>query len=102
MWRYFLSFNQNKREDRPRVVEEQVTKNSQLIENRNAETEKGDDPLTLTQTLMEQISRNKEYRELYNFFASIRYSHIVPQIVRDVRRETDDPEDPFSGDFLKK
>lgn len=100
-WRYFLSFNQNKSEDRPRIVQENVYLGSKRVLARKAESEK-DDPLTLTQTLLEQIGRNKEFRPIYNFFSTIRYSHIVPQIVRDTRREVDDPEDPFGGDFLKR
>lgn len=100
-WRYFLSFNQNKSEDRPRIVHEQVYLGKRRVLNRKAESER-DDPLTLTQTLLEQIGRNKEFRPIYNFFSTIRYSHIVPQIVRDTRREVDDPEDPFGGDFLKR
>jgi predicted ATPase len=100
-WQYFLSFNQTKSEDRPRVVREFVAKNGNKILDRLASQEQ-DDPLTLTQTHLEQIGRNKDFREIYNFFSGIRYSHVVPQIVRDARREVDDPEDPFGGDFLRR
>jgi hypothetical protein len=99
-WRYFLSFNQTKVEDRPRVVREIVQRNSIDILNRQAADEEAD-PLTLVQTNLEQIGKNKEFREIYNFFSGIRYSHVVPQIVRDARREIDE-EDPFGGDFLRR
>ena len=99
-WRYFLSFNQTKAEDRPRVVREFVQREGLDILNRVASDEDSD-PLTLVQTYLEQIGRNKEFREIYNFFSGIRYSHVVPQIVRDTRREIDD-EDPFGGDFLRR
>jgi predicted ATPase len=100
-WRYFLSFNQTRTEDRPRVVRELVEKGEGVVLDRTAKGEE-DDPLTLTQTMIEQIARNREFRDVYNFFASVRYSHVVPQIVRDPRREIEDPEDPYGGDFLRK
>lgn len=68
---------------------------------RNERDERAD-PLTLTQTIIEQIAQNRDFRDIYDFFSSIRYSHIVPQIVRDTRREIDEVEDPFGGDFLRK
>jgi predicted ATPase len=100
-WQYFLSFNQTKAEDRPRVVREFVTRNGSAVLDRSASEEQSD-PLTLTQTHLEQIGRNKEFREIYNFFSGIRYSHVVPQIVRDARRNIEDDEDPFGGDFLRR
>lgn len=101
LWTYFMSFNQKKSEDRPRIVRERVTKNNLVILDR-LDRDAKDDPLTLTQTIIEQIAQNKKFREIYDFFSSIRYSHIVPQIIRDARREVDDHEDPFGGDFLRK
>jgi predicted ATPase len=100
-WQYFLSFNQNKSEDKPRVVREFVAKDGVNILDRSAAQEQ-DDPLTLTQTHLEQIGTNKGFRDVYNFFSDIRYSHIVPQIIRDSRRNIDDSEDPFGGDFLRR
>lgn len=101
VWNYSLSFNQNKTEDRPRIVTEHVLCNGKAIFSRKAGDEK-DDPLTLTQTHLEQIGKNKEFRDVYNFFLGIKYSHIVPQIIRDNRRTVEDSEDPFGGDFLRK
>ncbi|NNG71269.1 AAA family ATPase [Rhizobium laguerreae] len=100
-WQYFLSFNQNKSEERPRIVREAVARNGATLLDRSAEQEKND-PLTLTQTHLEQIGTNRDFREVYNFFLEIRYSHIVPQIIRDSRRNVDDVEDPFGGDFLRR
>lgn len=100
-WQYFLSFNQTKSEDRPRIVREFVSKNGETILDRLAASEKND-PLTLTQTRLEQIGTNREFRDIYNFLFDIRYSHIVPQIIRDNRRNVEDVEDPFGGDFLRR
>ncbi|TPJ58467.1 ATP-binding protein [Mesorhizobium sp. B2-6-1] len=101
-WEYLLSFNQNRSEDRPRIVAERVKNDSTIVLNRDVEIEKSDDPLTLTQTQLEQLSTNKNFRDIYDFFQSIRYSHVVPQIIRDPRRTIDETEDPYGGDLLKR
>ena len=60
------------------------------------------DPARLTQTFLEQVNVNREFRELAAFFASIRYLHLVPQLVRDPDRTVGRPNDPFGGDFLEQ
>lgn len=37
----------------------------------------------LTQTAIQQVNRNREFRELAEFFRSILYLHLVPQLVRE-------------------
>ncbi|MGI8475994.1 MAG: AAA family ATPase [Thermomicrobiales bacterium] len=44
------------------------------------------DPQRLTQTHLEQVQVNQRFRRLAEFFAAIRYVHIVPQIVRASNR----------------
>jgi len=60
------------------------------------------DPMEWTQTQIEQVSKNQPYREIVAFFQSIRYLHIVPQIVRDLHRARLDEEDPYGGDLLRR
>ena len=43
----------------------------------------------------------KPFREMANFFETVRYLHIVPQLVRDPDRSIGRREDPFGGDFLE-
>ncbi len=64
--------------------------------------EDGNDPERLTQTDLEQVIANKEFREISNFFKTISYQHIVPQVVRDPQAFTSMPvhDDPFGRDFL--
>ena len=45
---------------------------------------------------------NRSFRELVEFFASIRYLHLVPQLVREPDRSVGHPNDPFGGDFLEQ
>ena len=60
------------------------------------------DPARLTQTYLEQINANQAFREISNFFASVRYLHIVPQLVRDPGRSLGRKNDPYGGDFLEQ
>lgn len=60
------------------------------------------DPERLTQTHLEQVYANQDYRELVEFFPTVRYLHIVPQLIRDPDRSLGrTTEDPFGGDFLE-
>ena len=45
---------------------------------------------------------NQPFRELVTFFESIRYLHIVPQILREPDRAQGRSNDPFGGDFLEQ
>lgn len=54
------------------------------------------------QTWLENRSRRR-FRELAHFFASIEYSHVVPQVVREQRRAPDANRkaDPFGADLIE-
>jgi len=56
----------------------------------------------LTQTHLEQVNTNREFRGLADFFAKVRYLHLVPQLVREPDRSTGRVNDPFGGDFLEQ
>ena len=60
------------------------------------------DPERLTQTALEQISANKEFRAIAEFLADVRYLHLVPQVIRDAARAGDSSDDPFGGDFIAR
>ncbi len=59
------------------------------------------DPERLTQTDLEQVIANKEFREIAEFFKTISYQHIIPQVVRDPKGFTAMPvqDDPFGRIF---
>jgi hypothetical protein len=50
---------------------------------RRPDEEDAADPERLTQTALEQISENREFRELSQFLTGVRYLHLVPQVIRD-------------------
>lgn len=60
------------------------------------------DALRKTQTALEQIIANQNFREIADFFKSIAYQHIIPQAVRDPREFSGRTvhNDPFGRDFV--
>jgi predicted ATPase len=51
---------------------------------------------------LEQVSANRDFREIADFFTSVRYLHIVPQLVREPDRSVGRKNDPYGGDFLEQ
>jgi len=98
-WEYELAFNQDNQR-RPLVKKERVVCDQKELLKRPMPEDKAD-PARLTQTHMEQVNANREFRDVANFFASIRYLHIVPQLVREPDRSVGKTNDPFGGDFLE-
>ncbi len=99
-WEYELSFSQDKQR-RLQIKRETVIRTGKhLLERPNADDEK--DPARLTQTYLEQVYANEQFRELANFFGTVRYLHIVPQLVREPDRSMGRTNDPFGGDFLEQ
>jgi predicted ATPase len=99
-WKYELHFAQDNQR-RPLVRREVVWKEKQAVLVRPNQQDQ-DDPERLTQTALEQVNVNKEFREIADFFQSVRYLHIVPQLIREPDRSVGKVEDPFGGDFLEQ
>lgn len=100
VWRYELQFSQDSRR-RATIKREQVWRDGEEILGRPDEDD-GDDPERLTQTYLEQVNVNRPFRELAELFASVRYLHIVPQLVREPDRSLGRKNDPYGGDFLEQ
>jgi predicted ATP-dependent endonuclease of OLD family len=81
---YELRFAQDKLR-RPLIKEERVTKNNvEILRRPNPEDQA--DPERRTQTYLEQVNVNRDFRDVAEFFSSVRYLHIVPQLVREPDR----------------
>ena len=102
IWRYQLAFGQDKQK-RTQVREEHVWRQGQLVLNRPDEEDRVD-PGRLSQTHLEQVNANKEFRDVANMFSQVRYLHIVPQLIRDPERygRANGDGDPYGGDFLEQ
>ncbi|MBA2288029.1 MAG: AAA family ATPase [Ktedonobacteraceae bacterium] len=99
-WRYHLAIIQDNR-GRPTLKEEKVWKADQLLLERPDTLDAGDKEL-LHQTHLEQINSNRNFREIADFFNTIRYYHIVPQLIREPDRSAGRKFDPYGGDFLEQ
>ena len=99
-WTYRLEFSQDNQRV-PKVSKEQVWRGDSKIVSRPS-PEDVEDPSRLTQTYLQQVSANKEFRSVAEALAEIRYLHLVPQIVREPDRSVGRIRDPFGGDFLEQ
>jgi hypothetical protein len=99
-WRYRLEFLQDKQRA-PLVSKEQVWKGDEQILNR-PDPEDDHDPNRLTQTYLQQVNANKDFRPIADALAEIQYLHLVPQLVREPDRSIGKVRDPFGGDFLEQ
>lgn len=100
VWQYELHFTQDNRR-RPIIRKEKVSKGGKDILLRPDEDDLKD-PERLTKTYLEQVTVNREFREVSDFFSSVRYLHIVPQLVREPDRSVGRKKDPYGGDFLEQ
>ena len=98
-WRYVLEFAQDNQR-RPFVTSEKVWKSDDLVLSR-PDTEDQLDQARLGQTHLEQVNVNKEFRGVADFLETVRYLHIVPQLVREPDRSVGKHDDPYGGDFLE-
>ena len=103
-WRYALGLRQETRGYRqPYITHERVWKeNQQILDRPNAEDRKDQD--RLTQTFLEQINVNRDFREVVRFFQAVTYLHVVPQLLRfaDAIQGRILEDDPFGQGLLER
>lgn len=101
-WNYRLVINQDNL-SRPIIKEEFVTRNQIEIEKRPNEDDKRD-PERLRYTSLEQVVANQKFRQLSDFFRTVSYQNLLPQVVRDPKGFTSMPvsDDPFGRDFMMR
>lgn len=103
-WRYVLGFKpEGKGAQRILISNEQVWKDGRRLFQRPDADDKAD-PILLTQTRLEQIGANGQFREMAEFFGTLTYLHLVPQLLKfaekmGINRMEDDP---FGQGFLER
>lgn len=106
-WSYRLSFKHTGGGIIDNAVEitcEQVRNEAtgEIILSRDGNSEKGDKE-ALKYTHLEQISSNKKFREIKDFFAAISYQNILPQLVRESGYSGfTSGDDHYGRDFLQR
>ena len=102
-WRYSIGFTQQVRGYRQPILRyERVWRGRQQILDRPTAEDKND-VIRLTQTSLEQINANSDFREISRFLDSIRYLHLVPQLLKhpEAFKGPELAEDPFGRNFLE-
>lgn len=103
-WRYSLGITRETSGKRLQILtHERVWKGSTLILDRPNQEDK-EDPQRLTQTNLEQISANRDFREVSEFLQRVQYLHLVPQFLRFAGTLPGYalPGDPFGQAFVKR
>ncbi len=104
LWRYSLGIKQEVRAHRRTLVafERAWQGNTQILNRPDEDDEK--DSLRLTQTHLEQVNANEKFRSMAEFFESLLYLHLVPQLVRHSGAFSGPglPGDPFGRSFLDR
>jgi predicted ATPase len=103
-WKYAIGIRQESRGYRqPYLSYERVTKNGAVLLSRPDESD-DKDPLRRTQTHLEQISANSQFRGIVRFFELIDYLHLVPQLIRHPEAFSGPgmPGDPYGKNFLER
>jgi predicted ATPase len=103
-WRYALGIRQQTRALRlPYVSYERVWHGNRQVVDRPNDADNNDFE-RLTQTYLEQIGANSDFREVTKFFQAVTYLHIVPQLLRyaDQIQGRIIEDDPFGQGFLER
>lgn len=105
-WRYMLGFkSEGKGQQRPSITQEEVWRgedNKPVIRRPDSDDER--DSVRLTQTYLEQINANGEFREIADFFSAVTYLHLLPQLLKfgDKIGGNRLEDDPFGQGFLER
>lgn len=103
-WRYELGLGMETAGlRRPLVKFERVWRSDTQLVNRPDKEDKADSE-RLTQTSLEQLNANVEFREIADFFRGTTYLHLVPQLLRfgDAIQGRILEDDPFGQGFLER
>lgn len=101
-WRYVLGFkSEGTGRQRPVVQEERVEHNGNCLLARPGADDSADRE-RLTQSHLEQVNSNAQFRVVADFFRSTTYLHLVPQLLKFADRLSGSrlEEDPFGQGFL--
>jgi hypothetical protein len=102
-WRYVLGFKpEGKGAQRILISSEEVWQGETRLFSRPDKTDRLD-AMLLTQTRLEQIGANAQFRELADFFGATVYLHLVPQLLKFSDRIGGQrlEDDPFGQGFLE-
>lgn len=104
LWKYAIGITQQPRGFRLPYISYEIVHigNKKILARPNEADEKDID--RRTQTYLEQINANEEFRDIARFFENTLYLHLVPQLLKYPSAFTgpDLPGDPFGKGFLER
>lgn len=103
-WTYAIGFrSEGKGQQRLLLNYEIVSHQGRIILERPDEADQAD-TARLTQTHLEQVNANAEFRPIADFFAGVTYLHLVPQLLKygDAIGGQRLEDDPFGQGFLER
>jgi predicted ATPase len=102
-WIYSIGIGQEVRGYRKPIIKHEWVAKSQKTLFRRPDKKDNADPERLYQTFLEQVNENAQFRDIARTFQSIKYLHLVPQVVRFPQyfSERKMPEDPYGQNFLE-
>ena len=107
IWRYCLAFrSEGKGKQRVVVSKERVEdlRTGAVLLDRPHNPEDQADRERLTETSMEQVNANKDFRDIAQFFGALTYLHLVPQLLKHTELGASAllEGDPFGQSFLER
>ena len=107
IWRYSLAFRSEGKGKRLVLVSRERVEDLRVgavLLDRPHNPEDQADPERLTETSLEQVNANKEFREIAQFFGGLTYLHLVPQLLKHTELGTAAllEGDPFGQSFLER
>ena len=103
-WVYRLVFGVERSGNHRIMVQEEVVEHHGEILLRRPNQDDKDDSELLTETALEQINVNRQFRAVAEFFDEVTYLHLVPQLVRYGAEIAGNrlENDPFGQGFLER
>lgn len=106
VWRYRLAFKSEGKGAQRVVVKDEVVDDLRKPSNSMVRPNDADraDSERLTETSLEQVNANKDFREIAQFFAALTYLHLVPQLLKhpELGAAGQLDGDPFGQAFLER
>ncbi len=104
LWRYAMALRHETNGTRAtRITEERAWKGETLVLDRPGDEDRAD-PRRLEQTSLESLNANEAFRPVADFFRTVTYLHLVPQLLRFPQAFTGPkmPSDPYGRSFLER
>lgn len=100
-WDYELALEAEPNGQRRLLVKaETVRHNGEILLRRPNQSDR-EDTERLTQTYLEQLAVNREFRPIAEFFAKTQYFHPVPQLMRDSGLVSSPRNQPYGAGFIQ-